>query len=87
VVLAGRGGLSRLASLEEVKYRNNLDPMKNWEDCQRMAELHYNLAFKKEEAGHLIEKYHGDLQQIDMALKVFKDFPHLVDKIFQDGGT
>jgi hypothetical protein len=87
VVLSGRSELSRLKSLEKVQFRDTLEPMQHWEDCQRMAELHYQFEITKEQAEHIIRRLRGDLQQIDMMLKLLKDFPEVVPALKPNGGT
>lgn len=79
VVLGGREGLTPLASRhDQVLFRGTLEPMKYRDDCQRLAELKYGLKISDEVAEMVIHKYDGDLQQIDMALTVMRDFPGLM---------
>lgn len=82
VTLAGREGLSLLEPRkDEVLFRKTLEPMKHWEDCQRMAQLHYELVINEALAKHVIETYGGDLFQIDLALRVFKDMPEFMPDV------
>jgi uncharacterized protein YoxC len=79
VVLGGREGLTPLASRhDQVLFRSTLEPMKYRDDCQRLAELKYGLKIGDEVAERVIHQYDGDLQQIDMALTVMRDFPDLM---------
>ncbi|MGK7925668.1 MAG: CHAT domain-containing protein, partial [Spirulina sp.] len=74
-VLAGREGLISLESRpDEVIFRTNFTPVKA-DDCQRWAELKYNLKINEATAEQLIRRTQGDSQQIDMMLKTLKDFP------------
>jgi hypothetical protein len=87
IVVAGRSGLDELKPQDQVILRDNLERLKYWQDCQKMAQLYHHLTISEKLAQHLIEKYQGDFSLIDMALQVFEDNPEFVPDVEQITGA